>query len=171
VKRPVLNYFANRKTRRETTCLETVLVKRSLRPIVVCLSIATLITATDVAKAGPFRDFFRAIRSAIAHPKETPRPHRSKHKRNKTPPSDASTSRPPGNRTPAPPGQPEVRWAKAASIASSQKADLPYGTPVPGQPGLVNSPFAPDSGYVQVIGFPAGSAVEDPYTGKIFLTP
>jgi len=70
------------------------------------------------------------------------------------------------------PGAPtDVRWAKAASNGSDQKADLPYGTPVPGKPGLVTSPFAPDAGYIQVLGFPPGTPVEDPYTGKIFLTP
>jgi hypothetical protein len=42
---------------------------------------------------------------------------------------------------------------------------------VQGKPGLVTSPFSPDAGYVQVIGFPPGTPVEDPYTGKIFLTP
>jgi hypothetical protein len=68
-------------------------------------------------------------------------------------------------------GQPDVRWAKASSIASDQKADLLYGTPVAGKPGLVTSPFAPEAGYIQVIGFPPGTPVEDPYTGKIFLTP
>ncbi len=73
--------------------------------------------------------------------------------------------------TPAPPGQPDVRWAKAGSSESDQKANLPYGTPVQGKPGLVTSPFAPDAGYVQVLGFPPGTPVEDPYTGKIFLTP
>jgi hypothetical protein len=67
--------------------------------------------------------------------------------------------------------QTDVRWAKAASSGSDQKADLPYGTPVSGKPGFVTSPFAPDAGYVQVLGFPPGTAVEDPYTGKIFLTP
>ena len=70
-----------------------------------------------------------------------------------------------------PGSQTEVRWAKAASNVSDQKADLQYGTPVAGKPGLVTSPFAPDAGYVQVLGFPPGTAVEDPYTGKIFLTP
>jgi hypothetical protein len=150
---------------------EIVPVKRSLREIVVWLSIAMLITATDVAKAGPFRDFFRAIRTAIAHPKETPRPHRRSHKHNETPPSDASTNQTSRSPAPAPPGQPDVRWAKAASGASQEKTDLPYGTPVPGKPGLVTSPFAPDNGYVDVTGFPPRTAVEDPYTGKIFMTP
>jgi hypothetical protein len=133
-------------------------------------------TGTDLAKAGPFRDFFRAIRGAIAHPDEKPRPHRSSsrrsHKHNETPPNDASNDHASSSPVPAPPGQRDVRWAKAASGANPQKTDLPYGTPVPGKPGLVTSPFGPDSSsYIDVTGFPPGTAVEDPYTGKIFLTP
>jgi hypothetical protein len=130
-----------------------------------------LIISADVTNAGPFRDFFRALRSAVAHPEEKPRRHRSGHKQNETPPNDASNSQTSGSPVPAPPGQRDVRWAKAASGASQQKTELPYGTPVPGEPGLVTSPFAPDTGYVNVTGFPPGTAVEDPYTGKIFLTP
>ena len=49
--------------------------------------------------------------------------------------------------------------------------DLPYGTPVPGKPGFVTSPFSPTEGYVDVRGFPPGSEVKDPYSGKIFLVP
>jgi hypothetical protein len=146
-------------------------MQRSLRTIVVCLSIAMLISSAGVANAGPFRNFFRALRGAVAHPNEKPRPHRSSHKHNETPPSDVSNSPTSSNPLPAPPGQLNVRWAKAASAANQQKTDLPYGSPVPGKPGLVTSPFASDSGYVDVTGFPPGSAVEDPYTGKIFLTP
>ena len=145
-------------------------MKRRRHALVILLSIS-LSTGTDAAKAGPFQELFRTLRSAIANPKETPRPHRGTHKRKKTPPSDASNSETSAKPTPAPPGQPDVRWAKAGSIASDEKADLPYGTPVPGKPGLVTSPFAPDAGYVQVLGFPPGTAVEDPYTGKIFVTP
>jgi hypothetical protein len=149
-------------------------VKRPVRTIVVWLSIFALFGTTKVAEAGPFEDFFRAVRRSIAHPHETPRPHwssRSSHKHNETPPSDASNSQTSGSPVPAPPGQQDVRWAKAASGASQQKTELPYGTPIPGKPGLVTSPFAPDSGYVDVTGFPPRTAVEDPYTGKIFLTP
>ena len=152
-------------------------MKRSLRTIVVWLSIITVITATDVAEGGPFRDFFRALRSAVAQPHEKPRPHRSgrssqsSHKHDKTPRTDALNSQTSGSPVPAPPGRPDVRVAKAASGTNQQKSDLLYGTPVPGKPGLVTSPFAPDSGYVDVTGFPPGTQVEDPYTAKIFLTP
>src|SRR5216110_4081495 len=107
---------------------DIILVKRSLHRIVVWLSIFGLITATDLAEAGPFRDFFRALRSAIAHPKEKPRRHRSSHKHNETPPSDASNSQTPGSPVPAPPAQRDVRWAKAASGASQQKTELLYAT-------------------------------------------
>ena len=49
--------------------------------------------------------------------------------------------------------------------------DLPYGTPVPGKPGFVTSPHSPTAGYVDVRGFPPGSEVKDPYSGKIVLVP
>jgi hypothetical protein len=164
---------ANHNARTATGWHETVVVKRPLRAIVVWLSIATLIIATDVATAGPFRDFFRSLRSAIAQPNEKPPPrrHRTSHKHNQTPPSDASNSQSSDSPVPAPPGESNVRMAKAASGANQQKTDLPYGTRVPGKVWLVTSPFAPDSGYVDVTGFPTGTEVEDPYTGKVFLTP
>jgi hypothetical protein len=146
-------------------------VKQPRCKVVVWLSIFTMITAIDAADAGPFRDFFRAIRSAVAHPKATPRPHRSRQKHNETPPSDVSSRQTSANPAPTSSSQRDIRWAKAASGASQQQTELPYGTPVGGKPGFVTSPFAPDSGYVDVTGFPPGTAVEDPYTGKIFLTP
>ena len=149
---------------------EAVLVKRQRHALVILLSIF-LSTVNDTAKAGPFRDFVRTLRSAIASPKQTPRPHRSAHKRKKITPSDASSSQTSDKPTSLPENQTDVRWAKAASSEGDQKGDLPYGTPVAGKPGLVTSPFAPDAGYIQVLGFPPGTPVEDPYTGKIFLTP
>jgi hypothetical protein len=64
-----------------------------------------------------------------------------------------------------------VRLGKVAEGAKREKGNLPYGTPVPGKAGLVTSPFAADSGYIDVRSFPPGTEVKDPYTGKIFLTP
>ena len=146
-------------------------MKRSLSRIVVSLWISTLFTATDVAQAGPFRDFFRAVRSAVAHPNEKPRRHRSNHKHIETPPSDASNNQTSGSPLSAPPGRANIRMTKVVSGANQQKNDLPYGTPVPGKQWLVTSPFAPDGGYIDVTGFPPGTQVADPYTGKTFLTP
>jgi len=55
----------------------------------------------------------------------------------------------------------------AAEVA---KGLLPWANPVPGRPGLVESPFSPGK-YINVEGFPPGTEVRDPYTDKIFIVP
>jgi len=54
--------------------------------------------------------------------------------------------------------------------ATAQVSSPPYGIPVPGRPGLVWSPYTRDK-YIDVEGFPPGTEVKDPYTGKTFLVP
>lgn len=48
---------------------------------------------------------------------------------------------------------------------------LPYGTPVPGRPGMVTSPFAEKQQLVDVTGMAVGETVKDPYSGKLFRVP
>ncbi len=59
----------------------------------------------------------------------------------------------------------------APTNAPSGPVDYPYGVPVKDKPGFVTSPYAPESGYVDVHGFATGQEVRDPYTQKIFLVP
>ena len=76
------------------------------------------------------------------------------------------------------PGAQRVAERKHPSGASASSApakvalaDLPYGVPVPNRPGFVVSPYSPGGGYVDIQGYPSGSPVKDPYTGKIFRVP
>src|SRR5260370_13159763 len=143
--------------------ISVIVVKRPLRTIVVWLSISALFTASKVAEAGPFRDFFRALRRSIAHPEPKPQSHRSSHKENnEAPPSDASNGQTSGSPVPAPPDGHNVRAAKATPTTKKKGVSgLLYGTPVPGKQGLVTSPFSPDSGYIDVRSFPPGTQAKD----------
>ncbi len=81
--------------------------------------------------------------------------------------------RPPELKEPEPTESPEPVTTRTASSVPAQqpRADLPYGVPVPNKPGFVISPYSPNAGYVDIRGFPSGTEVKDPYTGKVFITP
>jgi hypothetical protein len=96
------------------------------------------------------------------------------------PEEPAAAENPPTQQPFNPNAPPETAEATAPQPAPSPvaekppkpaKADYPYGTPVPGKPGFVKSPYAPDQGLVDVRGFQSGTEVKDPFTNKIFLVP
>jgi hypothetical protein len=87
-------------------------------------------------------------------------------------PSESTTTQqttaPKSDLTPPPPPSESKTPANPTSV---EKKDYPYGKTVQGKAGFVTSPYAPYSGYVDVRGFPPGTEVKDPYTGKVFLVP
>ncbi len=152
-----------------------------LKRIALILFAAVFLASGHFAAAGnPIGDFFKRLGNSIAHPQNSPPPRRTGQKNTtgkkqsdseKVVPPDAPP-RPSVPPAPTPtPTQPPVRTAGGIPPTKGLRRDMPYGIPVPNRPGLVTSPYAPKSGYVDVRGFPSGTEVKDPYTGKVFLTP
>jgi hypothetical protein len=154
-----------------------------LMRIVLLVAVAAFFLSGDSVMAGSLGDFFKALGNSIAHPGQKPKPKTSPppNKRPKTKGSEQNAADypppPPANPPPQTPtptatlSQPQVRPASAPSPDRKSKRDIPYAIPVPNKPGFVTSPYSPKSGYVDVRGFPSGTEVKDPYSGKIFLTP
>lgn len=59
----------------------------------------------------------------------------------------------------------------AARTTTKEQPQFPTAKPVPGKAGYVYSPYDPNSGYVDVTGYPSGSKAKDPYSQKIFIVP
>jgi uncharacterized Zn-finger protein len=94
--------------------------------------------------------------------------------RPKTPaaPERPRTTTPPvANTTVAAMNKPAPSAPSVAPVAPSPVAELPYGSPIVGRPGFVNSPFAAKHQLVDVTGLPVGMEVKCPYTGKLFRVP
>ena len=141
---------------------------------------ALLFLSGHWANADPVGDFFKKLGQSISkafQPQPSPRPTRKT-----TRPSRERTSRESTGTEAAltPLGEPSkrakeeiTRTVLPASAAPAEKAkgDMPYGIPVPGQKGVVTSPYLPEANYIDVRAFAPGSAVKDPYTGKIFRVP
>jgi hypothetical protein len=145
------------------------------------LILALFLLSGHWANADPMEDFFKKVGQSIS---KAFQPQPSQHQTKKT----ARTSGRPASRVPAT-SQPEAspleepsKPAKeeksgptmlAASVAPAEKAkgDMPYGIPVPGRKGIVTSPYLPEGNYIDVSAFLPGTAVRDPYTGKMFRVP
>jgi hypothetical protein len=152
-----------------------------LKRVVFVLSVSAFLVGGHPAAGNPIGDFFKRLGNSIAHPRSSPAPRRNQQKsttgkkqndNEQTAPQDTPPAVP--SVPPPPPPTPTpltVRAAAGVPPTKRLRRDMPYGIPVPNKPGFVTSPYAPKSGYVDVRGFPSGTEVKDPYTGKIFLTP
>jgi hypothetical protein len=144
------------------------------------LAIAFFVLDGRVANADPVGDFFKKVGQSISkafHPQpaqQQPRKTRASRRPAPRESNVAEVSPSPPEEPSKPPKEekftPTVRRASAVP-AQKAKGDVPYGIPIPGQKGIVISPYSPEGNYVDVSAFAPGSAVKDPYTGKIFLVP
>lgn len=69
-----------------------------------------------------------------------------------------------------PPVPPPVAPSQSPLIANRDSSAMPYASPVPDKPGFVYSPHDPKF-LIDVRGFPPGTEVNDPNTGKPFKVP
>src|SRR6266478_5996128 len=145
------------------------------------LAVALLFLSGRSANADPAGDFFKKLGQSIS---KAFQPQPAQHQTRKTTrasrrpssrQSNAAEAAPSPLAEPSKPAKeekttPTVLPASAAPAAKA-KGDMPYGIPVPGQKGLVISPYLPEGNYIDVSAFLPGAAVRDPYTGKIFRVP
>lgn len=82
------------------------------------------------------------------------------------PSTDTATVPPPKTDTAAAPGS-----TTTPPTPPPPTSQYPYGKPVPGKKGFVNSPYDEKAGMIDVRDYAPGTKVRDPYTNKIFLVP
>jgi hypothetical protein len=130
-------------------------------------------------KADPVGDFFKKVGQSISkafQPQPTPGPDKKKRAPNRSTSQESHVAQ----QTPIPLQEPinvmkeklpPVVLRASAVPPEKAKGDMPYGIPVPGQKGVVTSPYLPEPNYIDVSAFAPGTAVKDPYTRKVFLVP
>lgn len=161
------------------------LINRFFRSRWISLPVTALFFLSgECVNADPVGDFFKKVGQSVSkafQPRPTPNPSEKKAKRAARRPSSRALTATDASPTPLeqPVGlakeekvTPSVTVQRASSVSGEKaKGDLPYGIPVPGHKGMVTSPYSPEGNYIDVSAFAPGSAVTDPYTGKIFLVP
>ncbi len=161
------------------------LINRFIRSRWVSLPVAALFFFSGrCVNADPVGDFFKKVGQSVSkafQPRPTPNPTEKKTKRAARRPSSPQSNLVGASPTPLEQPTdlvkeekvtPTVVVLRAAAVPPEKaKGDMPYGIPVPGHKGMVTSPYSPEGNYIDVSAFAPGSAVRDPFTGKMFLVP
>ena len=161
------------------------LINRFIRSRWISLPVAALFFLSGrCVNAEPVGDFFKKVGQSVSkafQPRPTPNPTEKKTKRAARRPSSPQSNLVGASPTPLEQPTdlvkeekvtPTVVVLRAAAVPPEKaKGDMPYGIPVPGHKGMVTSPYSPEGNYIDVSAFAPGSAVRDPFTGKIFLVP
>jgi hypothetical protein len=149
------------------------LINRLVRLRCICLLVTALfLLSGHRANADPVGDFFKKLGQSISKAfQPQPSQHQTKKMRDSHPAETGSTPLEQPSKSAKEEKVTRTVLPASAAPAEKAKADMPYGIPVPGQKGMVISPYSPDGNYIDVSAFPPGSAVKDPYTGKIFRVP
>jgi len=162
------------------------LIKRFIPARWVSLPVVALFFLSGrFVNAEPVGDFFKKVGQSVSkafQPQPTPNPTSKKttkraSRRPTSPHSNLVGASPtpveqPTDLVKEQKSTPNVVVQRAASVPPEKaNGDMPYGIPVPGHKGMVTSPYSPEGNYIDVSAFASGSAVRDPYTGKIFLVP
>jgi hypothetical protein len=158
------------------------LINRFIRSRWVSLPVAAMFfISARCVRGDPVGDFFKKVGQSISKAFQ-PAPNQTKKKTTKSAPRRPTSPQSNLARgSPTPLEQP-TNFVKEEMVtptvlrasavpAEKAKGDMPYGIPVPGHKGMVTSPYVPEGNYIDVSAFAPGSAVRDPYTGKIFLVP
>ena len=137
------------------------------------MSGAPLVTRRTPSHAPAARVPYRPAESSSRYLSGSPVPARRKPEAKARPDTSAALIAAPSLPTPAEavvspgPAKPRPTPAKESPAMDA----LPYGAPVPGRPGMVNSPFAGKEQLVDVTGMAVGDPVKCPYSGKLFRVP
>lgn len=143
-----------------------------VRLVVVWATIGLLVSGATTVEANPFARFLYSIRHRHHQPVAS---HRHKHAGKAASATDQETASVRSDTTEQKSAEPlgaTTSGGTASSRATNEtNRQLPIGISVPNKPGFVKSPYTHDQALIDVRGFPSGTRVKDPYTGKTFVTP
>ena len=169
--------FLHRPYTRRHTAIRKNIVSRFLTRLLLTLSVIGFLSFSDTIEADSLGAFLRAFGHSHRHH----RSHSGTRERQEISgqPETNNSESPRASVAVTPPAAPSVAPTRApvesgthiSSVTRDANHNFPVAIPVPNKEGIVKSPYAPNRGFVDVRGFPGGTEVKDPYTGKVFLTP